>query len=254
MVNVKLDDGLGDEVIPRTINEHNSDPIPNIVRGNSNHSISDYIRVRDPSLQDLSVIESRHLHCLKYHCSGVSFDTDDLYSKQDCIGKLLLDDNPDSANSLLNLVHALMVDNNVKTIVKDVTGSESVSALHALAYFVGQLSGIELSESSISDDEDIDLHGLLNDTGHNDSGIQCAIANVFMLSAMTARTKKMRKFDPSASLYDSRSRPSVLFSNQDKVQERKAKLKTALAAIHASQSETPPVSGPSSSLISHGIK
>lgn len=31
-----------------------------------------------------------------------------------------------------------MVDNNVKTIVKDVKGSESVSALHALAYFVGQ--------------------------------------------------------------------------------------------------------------------
>ena len=47
-----------------------------------------------------------------------------------------------------------MVDNNVKTIVKDVTGSESVSALHALAYFVGQLSGIELSKSSISDDID----------------------------------------------------------------------------------------------------
>ena len=80
VVKVKLGDGSGNEVIPRTINEHNSDPIPNIVRGNSNHSISDYIRVRDPSLQDLSVIESRHLHCLKYHCSGVNFDTDDLYS------------------------------------------------------------------------------------------------------------------------------------------------------------------------------
>ena len=178
VVKVKLGDGSGAEAIPRTINEHNSDPIPNIVRGNSNYNISDYIRVRDPLLQGLSRIDSRHLHCLKYHCSGGSFDANDIYSKQDCIGKLLLDGNPNSTNNFLNLVHVIMADNNVKTIVKDVTGNESVSALHALAYFVGQLSGIELSESSISDDDDIDPHGLLNDFGHNNSGVQCAIANI----------------------------------------------------------------------------
>ena len=69
VVNVKLDDGSGDEVIPRTINKHNCDPIPNICPGNSTYRIGDYIRVRDPSLQELSGIDSMHLHCLKYHCS-----------------------------------------------------------------------------------------------------------------------------------------------------------------------------------------
>jgi hypothetical protein len=43
-----------------------------------------------------------------------------------------------------------MTDKNVKTVVKIAAGKDECSAaIDALAYFVGQLCGIELSESSL---------------------------------------------------------------------------------------------------------
>ena len=185
----------------------------------------------------------------------MNFESVKSYSKLDVIGKLLLDNNPNSSFNLRNLVLALIADDNVKTIVKDVTGDDKhISIQHALAYFIGQLSGIELSESSTSDDDGIDPNGLLDNAGSKTNEETCQTARIFMLSTMSARTKKTVEFDPKAGLYDYRSRPSHLYQYPDKVEERRAKLRTALAALHLSQSDVPPTNGPSSLLISHGIR
>jgi len=67
-------------------------------------------------MDGLSYILSKHMECLNYHCGG-SFESVKSYSKLDVIGKLLLDNKPNSSFNLRNLVLALFADDNVKTIV-----------------------------------------------------------------------------------------------------------------------------------------
>jgi len=136
-------------------------------------------------------------------------------------------------------------------VVKKATGNDTCSAQHALAYFVGQLCGIELSEYSVSGKEKIDPHGMLNKLGSNDK-VECPTSQVFLMSAMCARTRKSTEFDPTVSLYDTRGRD--VLSNPEKLEIRMSKLRTALAAIHASQSDRPSPSGPAFELISNGIR
>jgi len=140
----------------------------------------------------------------------------------------------------------------VKKIVSIVTGSDTVSVQFALAYNLGQLCGIEICESDSVDD--LDPQQLLKKLGGSntiDTG-QCPISQVFLMSNMTARTKKYKTFDPNAALYDSRRKDA--FDNPEKLKARMKRLQTALAAIHSSQYESPKVSGPSSVLLLHGIQ
>ena len=58
-----------------------------------------------------------------------------------------------------NVLYTMMEDEKVKGVVKYVTGGDDCSAQHALVYLVGQLCGIEISESTISDD--VNPNGLL---------------------------------------------------------------------------------------------
>ena len=69
---------------------------------------------------------------------------------------------------------------------------------------------------------------------------------------MSARTKKNKEFNPASQLFDYRGR--AVFSDPEKLEVRLGRLRTALAAIHSSQTDRPPVSGPAFALLSHGIR
>ena len=56
-----------------------------------------------------------------------------------------------------NVIYSLMLNDDVKKVVHEATKEEHTQ--HALAYLVGQLCGIELSEQSKSD---VDPKGLLD--------------------------------------------------------------------------------------------
>ena len=78
--------------------------------------------------------------------------------------------------------------------------------------------------------------------------------HVFLCSQPRVLEQETVEFDPKAGLYDYRSWPSHLYQYPEKVEEQRAKLRTALAALRSSQSDVPPTNGPSSLLISHGIR
>ena len=76
-------------------------------------------------------------------------------------------------------------------------------------------------------------------------------SQVFLMSAMCARTKKRKLFDPSGGLYDSRGK--AVLSDPKKLKSRMDRLKTAMAAIHSSQTDKPALAGPAAALLYHGI-
>lgn len=69
--------------------------------------------------------------------------------------KALLNNDPESPTSIRNILHSLMNNNkSVMNVVKIVTGNEECSVQYALAYIIGQLCGIEISESTSSVSEE----------------------------------------------------------------------------------------------------
>lgn len=174
----------------------------------------------------------------------------DKIPEQDAVGKSILGDDPQSQTSMRNLLQSMMVDKSVNNIVNIATGekAEVCSAQHALAYLLGQMCGIEISESAST--KDIDPNDILDglESNHN---FECPISQVFLVSAMMARTRKTKEFTPTVSLYDSRSKD--VLTHPDKLKARMARLRTALAAIHSSQTDNPSLSGPASAALFHGI-
>ena len=231
-------------VIPRTINHYNYDPIPSKL----GCKLSQYITQRNESLEEMKTIDVKHYKCIQYHMGGVIDETQ--LGNQDIIGKSLLGDDPESRSSLRNLLLSLMVDKNVKHIVDIVTGGETCSPQLALAYFVGQLCGIELSDASETSDPKRMLNQLVS-RDDDDTNIDCPLAQVFLMSVMSTRTKKSNKIDPTNPLYDNRARE--VLNDPKRLKVRMGRLETALAAMHASQSDKPSVTGPSFALLSHGI-
>ena len=156
-----MDDGT--EAVPRTVKSTNQDPIPNMdPKGNidANYQMSNYIRLRDECLDGLSENLIKHWRCVKYYSGG---SVDGKIPEQDIVGKALLDQ--ESPTAMHNLVYSMMNDENVRGIIRTATKTDECSAQHILlAYFIGQLCGIELSESSLSLDE-IDPQGLLKNIG-----------------------------------------------------------------------------------------
>ena len=185
-IRVVIKDEEGEWVVPRTINDYNFDPIPSHT-ADPKYKLSNYIMGRDECMDGLTDVERKLFRCLKYH-TGSTIDDEKKTDEQDIIGKSLLDDDPNSTTSMRNLVHSLMVNQNVIDVVKIATGEKKCSAQFALAYFIGQMCGIELSESTVSK-EDIDPKGLLDQIGSNDN-VDCPISQIFLLSAMSARTHK----------------------------------------------------------------
>lgn len=230
-----------------TINSFNGDPIPNEMPSDPNYKMSKYIVQRDPRLDGLPDMLIKHWRCLKYHAGGIVDDKD--ISGQDIIGESLLGTDPNSPTTIRNLLRALMADKKVKEIIKVATKRDECSVQDALAYFIGQLCGIELSECSAS--KEIDPHGLLDKIGDNDN-VECSLSQVFLVSAMSVRTRKEKKFDPNSQLFDFRGR--AVFSDPERLKVRLSRLKTALAAIHSSQKDNPSISGPAFALLSHGIR
>ena len=247
-IRVVIKDEEVEWVVPRTINDYNFDPIPSH-SADPKYKLSNYIMGRDECMDGLTDVERKLFRCLKYH-TGSTIDDEQMAYEQDIIGKSLLDEDPNSTTSMRNLVHSLMVNQNVIDVVKIATGEKKCSAQFALAYFIGQMCGIELSESTVSK-EDIDPKGLLDQIGSNDN-VDCPISQTFLLSAMSARTHKTKVFDPNGQLYDHRRKN--IFLDPEKLKARMSKLRTALAAIHSSQSDQPPVSGPAFALLAHGIR
>lgn len=233
------------DVVPHTIHHYNQDPIPSDIPSDPSYNLSHYIMGRKEFLEGLSSVDIKHFRCLGYH-SGSIKDKDNL-PDQDVIDRTLLGDDPKSTTSLRNLIHSLMMNDDVKNVVNIATGSEVCNSRHALAYFVGQLTGIELCEAT----SDEDPNGLLDQIGSNPN-VDCPISQVFLLSVMIARTKRLREVDPTAPLYDSR-RKDVL-SDPKKLKARISKTRTALAAMHSSMSDHPHITGPSFALLSHGIQ
>ena len=203
------DDVSGEWVLPRTIHSHNYDAIPSVNPNDENYKLSNYITTRDESLDGLPEALIKQYRCIKYHSTGV-FDAEDI-PELDVIGDTLLQDDG-TPSSMYNLIYSLMKDGNVKKVVKEATGEETCSAQYALAYFIGQLCGIEINDSASSKDV-IDPKCLLDQIGSNDDNIQCPMSNVFLVSAMSTRARKEKEFDPNASLYDSRGRN--VFSDPD---------------------------------------
>ena len=100
---------------------------------------------------------------------------------------------------------------------------------HALAYFLGQLCGIKISESTSPDE--IDPKDVLNQIGYNDK-IHCPISQVFLISAMSTRKKRSKELHPNAPLYDYGGR--AVFSSPEKLRARMSRLRNTLAAIQSS--------------------
>eukprot|EP00984_Skeletonema_dohrnii_P018359 scaffold8555_cov159-Skeletonema_dohrnii-CCMP3373.AAC.3 len=251
-IRVVVQDENGDWCVPRTYNSHNMDAIPSEDPNEPNYRLGDYIRRRNEVLDDVPEMLRKFYRCIQYHSPKESINTDTC-QELDVVGKLLLDQDPDSPTAIQNFLRSLMSHDDVKKIVGIVTGNETVSVQYALAYILGQLCGIEVCESASVDElapRQL-LHKLVGSTTTTDV-VECPISQVFLMSNMTARTKKYMKFHPSNSLYHS-ARKDVLGDPQ-KLKIRMKRLQTALAAIHSSQYELPKVSGPSSALLLHGIQ
>ena len=250
VVQVK-DDETNQWHIPRTINSYNQDPIPNENPSDPNYNLCNYITTQNECLDGLPEAIIKQYRCMKYHI-GTAVDASDIL-KQDVVGESLLDEDPAASMSIRNLMCSLMTNENVKRIVKIATGEEQCTVQNALAHFIGQLCGIELNESSSSNNE-IDPKGVLDQIGSTTNrNINCPLSQVFLVSAMSARTRKAKGFDPNASLYDARSRG--VFANTEKLRVRRSRLRTALAAIRSSQTNKPSVSEDAgSALLEHGIR
>jgi len=190
----------------------------------------------------------KHYRCLKYHSQGINNVLD--IEAGDHIGKFLFSDDS-SPLGIRNIIGSLMKDSSVKNIINIATGKEECMTEYALAYLIGQLCGIEISDTT-SSRKDLDPKDVLDQIGSTHNSAECPLSQIFMLSAMSARTKKAKSFDPRDALYDSRSRD--MLSDPEKLRVRRDRLSTALGAIHASQSENPPVDGPSLALLTHGIR
>ena len=184
---VHVKDDEGNWFIPRTIHSNNQDPIPSVNAADPNYKLSNYITGRDERLEGLSDVGSKHWRCLKSLSKRISVSKE--FPEQDVVGESLLGDDPDSPTSMRNLLHSLVVDGDVENVVKISTGEESCTAQHALAYLLGQLCGIELSESARSND--IDPKGVLDQLGSNIK-VDCPISQVFLTSVMFLRTKKQK--------------------------------------------------------------
>ena len=91
---------------------------------------------------------------LLQYFSGAAYDAKAM-PKQDVVGEALLNNDPESPTSIRNILHSLMNNNkSVMNVVKIVTGNEECSVQYALAYIIGQLCGIEISESTSSVSEE----------------------------------------------------------------------------------------------------
>ena len=244
-ITVHVRDGDNGWVVPRTIKATNADPIPSSVPNDDNYKLADYIRGRNEKLGGASVEEIKRWKCMQYHANASV--SGECLTDLGPVSKGLLDPDPESTTSLGNLVQAMMTNARVKEVVKVATGDDMCSVEYALAYFVGQFCGIELSDAGT---EKVDPKRLLDQIVYRDV-VDCPISQVFLHSAMIARTKKTTEFHPANSLYDSRAR--AILSEEKKLEERMKKLNTALAALHASQTDRPPLTGPAYVLLSHGI-
>ena len=200
-ISVEVQDEDGEWGLPPTINKHNSDPIPySNMPGNDEYNRRDYIRSRVPGTEKLSPVELKQYQCMEYFSGKFSDSEKVTEQEQDIIGHAILNDDPTKLTSMRNLVYSMMVNEDVKRVVKIATGIDECSAQHALAFLVGQFCGIKLSETD-KPSKDIDPKELLDEISSNDN-TQCPISRVFLMSAMCARTHKRKKFDPSAPLYD----------------------------------------------------
>ena len=235
-------------IIPRTINSFNQDPIPSKTN-DPTYQLKDYIIGRDESMDGLPDNLIRHYRCIKYHSRGITNASD--IPEEDHIGKILLSDNLESPLAIRNIIGSLMDDSNVTNIIRVATGKEEYRTEHALAYLIGQLCGIEISDTT-SSRKDIEPKDVLNQIGSTNNSVECPLSQIFMLSAMSARTKKAKVFDPRDALYDTRSKD--VLSDSEKLRVRRDRVSTAIGAIHASQTEYPPVDGPSLALLTQGIR
>ena len=242
-------DERGDAYVPRVFKDTNQDAIPIKKPSDAKYKLSNYIMQRKETDEALFGMGNKLFRCLKYFHRQGRGDPKEQTDKLDFIGKALLDKNADPYMSLRNIVFSLMANDQVNKVVSIATNSQTkCSPQFALAYLVGQFCGIEVSESVT---DDVDPHRLLDRIGGEDS-VDCPISQVFLISAMTARTDKRKGVNPRANLYDPRAR--AVLTDEDKLKRRLGILQTALAAIHASQSAKPSVSGPSFALLSHGIR
>ena len=241
-IRVVIKDEQGEWVrVPKILRDNTYDPI----QGIPSDKLQEYIIQRDEGVENISDIQYKLWRCFKFHSTGKKSDEE----PQNIIDESLLGDSPNDSTSMRNILRTIMADDTAKNVVKHATGNDTCSAQHALAYFIGQLCGIELSECVSS--EDVDPKGLLDQIGSNNVNVDCPMSRVFLMSAMVARTHKTKELHPTASLYDWRARK--VFSDPEKLRSRMSRLKTALAAIHSSQTEQPSLSGPSIALLSHGI-
>ena len=119
--------------------------------------MSDYIQQQDPREEGLSGSGVKQFQSIKYHSKSI-FNSNKI-PEQDAISKSILDNDPNSLTSMRNVIYSLMLNDDVKKVVHEATKEEQCTAQHALAYLVGQLCGIELSEQSKSD---VDPKGLLD--------------------------------------------------------------------------------------------
>ena len=93
--------------------------------------------------------------------------------------KALLNNDPESPTSIRNILHSLMNNNkSVMNVVKIVTGNEECSVQYALVYIIGQLCGIEISEStsSVSEEDPKEMLRQLVSTANDN--VQCPISQV----------------------------------------------------------------------------
>lgn len=177
-------------VIPKTVNNHNYDPIPF-------EYARRYLRERDPKLDGATNAEMRQIRCIKHHSSSKPFGSK---VGNSCVDEILL--HQQSESYLPSLIKSVMQCKDVEEVVKLATGSENCSAVHALAYLLGQFSGTELGTAigNGNDTASSVLSGLFNSTGSSYDGFcqtDCNVTKVFLTSLMVTRTRRASSSDPS---------------------------------------------------------
>ena len=201
------------------------------------------IRLHIHGLSDALV---KQWKCIKYHSKSKNTLDRMEMPKQDVVGDLLMEE-----DTIQDLVRSLMVDKRAQTVIKSVTGNDDCSVQYVLVYFIGQLCGIELSDSTTTDGE-VAPKDMLSQLGHASNDSACMMSQIFMASVMSVRTRRVSNFDPTARLFDSRG--MGVFNDPKKLELRQKRCRTALATLHASQTDKPSLSGPSSALLLHGIE
>ena len=244
-VTVHVKDFEGNDVVPRTVNGHNQDPIPS-------NKIQDCLREKDPIVDDMTEAELQQYICLKHHITAVRKTSEPLELCGE-LDKLMLDS--DSNVHLPDVLKSMISREEVKEVLQLAMKDPSkCSAVHVLAYLLGQFSGIELSNAAKGDKA---IKSIIDGLGDSDTigdqlqNLECDITKVFLVSVMVTRTTRRDRVNPMASLYDPRGRD--VLADKKRLEKRLSKLKSCLSVMHMMQFDKPPMDGPALLSLYHGI-